>query len=931
MECRDERPFAEEVRAPGAESDEAWGIAERGDWERELAGHGASPVGESAEARSERLRVERCSVLGDDPETVVRRAETWVGWIPQHVDGQWRIEEGAARRKRSGSFYTPRELSFPLVERVLRPLLVDTSGRPKRPAVIAGLRVCDPACGAGRFLLDALDVLTVGLEAAVEEHGLDGLESDRAARRRRLAADCVYGVDRDRGAAAAARRVLSLASGVEESELRVRVGDSLVGHWSGVDRELSPDALERHGGDERDEGPTRRRRARAIGIFRTRFLRGESHGSVRLPEPADEIDAADRSVAWWFWPASRLADAPLSDGSVADPDRARAIYADLAAELRPFHWRLVFPEVAHGFDAVVGNPPWETVKGEAADFFADVAPDYAELGAPEARRRRRLLFDADPALEDRWIGGRERTKAYANWFARVGDSEPARARNRPFQHRGRGDLNGWKLFLELALALVRSGGRLGLVVPASLASDRGADALRRMLLDRTSWEWFWTFENRTGIFPIHRSFKFGCVVAEAGSSTESLSARFQDTDLDRWSDMQSPAALEFSRATIHALSPSSEALCEVDSRDELALLEQLVAEGEPLRASALGLRFSTELHTSHDAAYFERREAVEARGAEQVEDGSWVEARWRREPAPEGVPVSWTADRRMWADPDEIRARHLPVIQGAMLAAHDGNAARHCGGHGRAARFEAQAGFGALPRPQYVAEEGVLDRWERLRPGPKVAHRRIAPSSNARTMIAAVLGRWPTLDSLFLYSADPDDARGLEKSLVLTALLGSFVVDWQIRRRTVGVNLSQFVVEELRLPRGPELERQFARLAELAARLGLVGNVGLDGVDGAEPWLERAQTAPLVTAEERRLALAEIDARVALAFGLDPQSFARMFTDCVHPAEDLSRVAYRRRLPLKGFWRVDRDLPPDQRAPALALRTHASLWAETRG
>ena len=66
----------------------------------------------------------------------------------------------------------------------------------------------------------------------------------------------------------------------------------------------------------------------------------------------------------------------------------------------------------------------------------------------------------------------------------------------PFRHQGSADLNLYKLFLEATHALLKTGGRLGFLVPSGLYSDYGTGALRNLFLERCRWEWLFGIENR---------------------------------------------------------------------------------------------------------------------------------------------------------------------------------------------------------------------------------------------------------------------------------------------------------------------------------------------------------------------------------------------------------------------------------------------------
>jgi hypothetical protein len=225
---------------------------------------------------------------------------------------------------------------------------------------------------------------------------------------------------------------------------------------------------------------------------------------------------------------------------------------------RFFHWELEFPDVftekGAGFDAIVGNPPWEIRKPNSKEFFSDRDPLYRAYGKQEALLRQRELFGrprvraqvARPRRPSRTSATSSATRAEP--FGDVEDDDRSTAPRRPrppqgrgvaqaaqevgrrarpkktgyadpehaFRHQGSADLNSYKLFVEQAHALFKSGGQLGLVTPSGLYTDKGAVDLRRLLLDRCQWRWLYGFENRNKLFDIHRSFKFAVTIAAEG-------------------------------------------------------------------------------------------------------------------------------------------------------------------------------------------------------------------------------------------------------------------------------------------------------------------------------------------------------------------------------------------------------------------------------
>ena len=146
-------------------------------------------------------------------------------------------------RRRSGSHYTPRELTEPIVRTTLEPILArlrGPGGKPPRPAAILDLKVCDPAMGSGAFLVEACRQLGDALIEAWRAAGDDAApdippgEDEVIFARRLIAQRCLYGVDRNPMAVDLAKVSLWLATLAKEHALTfvdhaLRHGDSLVG------------------------------------------------------------------------------------------------------------------------------------------------------------------------------------------------------------------------------------------------------------------------------------------------------------------------------------------------------------------------------------------------------------------------------------------------------------------------------------------------------------------------------------------------------------------------------------------------------------------------------------------------------------------------------------------------------------------------------
>ena len=382
-------------------------------------------------------------------------------------------------RRASGAYFTPHAM----VERVTRAALVDALGRapldpstveralagepPEPPlasllaARIDSLRVLDPACGSGAFLVHALETLAA-LRATLPGVAHAGPGSLVGALRREILTRGIFGVDVNPTAVWLCELRLWLSVVIESPErdpLRVtplpnldrhiRVGDALGGEAFG-------EALPTRGGA-------------TLARLRSRYARATGARKRTLER---ELDRVERAIA-----LERL-DAELARCAARRRDllaalRGRDLFGDrvrpstatlerlgqertrsreLAAARRalrdggalPFAWVTHFPDAARlgGFDVVVGNPPWVRLHRIPAGLRAALRARFSSFG--------------DAA----WTRGATLARAGAGFAAQV-------------------DLAA--LFLERSLTLLRDGGTLALILPAKMWRSLAGGGIRRIV------------------------------------------------------------------------------------------------------------------------------------------------------------------------------------------------------------------------------------------------------------------------------------------------------------------------------------------------------------------------------------------------------------------------------------------------------------------
>lgn len=301
---------------------------------------------------------------------------------PDIVPGGTPVLQPMDERRRSGSHYTPRSLTEPIVSEALRPVF-ERLGPDARPEDILDLKVLDPATGSGAFLVEACRQLSARLVEAWRTHGgppeLPADEDELLHARRLVAQRCLYGVDSNPMAIDLARLSLWLATLARDHEFTfidhaLRHGDSLVGltrnqiegfHWEAEAPRFQFGT----------ESPEVRKHVTRVAELRRRIRElGDEAPEHELREILDEADGELGNVR-------RVADLVLAaffEGRTPkDREHRRLTHANLLLEeghaetatptaakppVAAFHWELEFPEVFErenpGFDAVVGNPPF---------------------------------------------------------------------------------------------------------------------------------------------------------------------------------------------------------------------------------------------------------------------------------------------------------------------------------------------------------------------------------------------------------------------------------------------------------------------------------------------------------------------------------------------------------------------------------------------
>lgn len=692
----------------------------------------------------------------------------------------------------------------------------------------------------------------------------------------------------------------------------------------------------------------------------------------------------DLWCALWFWPGDQIDLAPLPLQFGLPDAAALAVAAEVAAKRRFFHWELEFPDVftarQQGFDAMLGNPPWETQKPSSKEFFSNHDPLYRAYGKQEALAHQIEYFQANPQLEHDWITYLGGLKAMSNWVKCVGqpfgdrvttdkdgkqkhdlnlggrgrdsfatsqrlhDKWRAQRKKRkgfadsthPFVHQGSADLNTYKMFLELSHALMRPHGRMGMIVPSGIYTDKGTTDLRALFLDHCEWQWLFGFENREGIFDIHRSFKFCPLVVQKTGTTQAIRAAFMHRNVDDWA-LAEQHVLAYPRDRVREFSPYSMAILEIRSEQDLHVLQKIYANGVLLgdhSERGWGVKYTREFDMTNDSKLFPPRPKWEEKGYQPDEYGHWLKGPWQPYFGPTNI-LERPADLVLSREGNQaihvgrIEDVALPLYEGRMIGQFDFSEKGWVSGKGRSAVWEEIPFEQKCIRPQYLAGLDDVRESPKSNLNPKIAYMRIGSATNSRTAISSFLDVHPAGDSVFFFRPL---RRSYTTSLMVSANLNSLAYDYQVRNRVGGLNLSEFIMVETsviapKVLRRPELLHAIASLSlcstsHAPAWQALFNeNPDLQRVALGRGW----RRSWAISRHERVRLRAMVDACIAHFYGLTEADFAFVLKDCDRTDTELNEAYGAGMLDPKGLWRAEKGLPPHLRQTLLSLEAFRDL------
>ena len=493
--------------------------------------------------------------------------------------------------------------------------------------------------------------------------------------------------------------------------------------------------------------------------------------------------------------------AAVSDGGApggASNSEFERIWSDatsIADQEGFLHWEVAFPGVwqrwedahpAGGFDAVIGNPPWDYIEQPEVEWFA-MRDDEVALAGTAATRK---------ALITRRLGqGDELALEYEQVRARAATMRALVRSSGEYPLLSGGRINLYSLFVERAMSLVKPNGFVGLLTPSGIYADKTAAPFFKSVSTVGRVSGLFDFENRKIFFKdVHASFKFCALVfgGEERRFDEAKCAFFlHDIRTIDDPDRCFPLAPEdFAR-----VNPNTGTAPVFRTRRDAEITRRIYERHPVLVDRSKGRARRTWpvrymqgfFNMTSDSHLFRTGAQLDAEGFYPIQGNRWKRGDELYLPLYQGRMIH-QFDHRANSVRVNPESTHNPYLSEAVTQAQHADPKFH-------------------PSTEYSVPQSAVDQAMSDGAGWTIAYRRIARSTDVRTMISSIVPKAGFGDSVFVLM--PDTGQSAWNAASLVANLNSFPFDFVTRQKMHGTNLSWFILEQLPVIAPDDYGRRF--------------------------------------------------------------------------------------------------------------------------
>lgn len=516
---------------------------------------------------------------------------------------------------------------------------------------------------------------------------------------------------------------------------------------------------------------------------------------------------------------------------------------DLLKILEPTHWSLQHFDAYYdkegnqktperqGFDVIIGNPPWEILKPNIDEYFSilhniDDNTKFRKL-TKEEKNNFIEKQQKDPLISAQYDFYKKSINLQREYFAKTKIYKHQSAQtNSP---KNVIDINLYKLFIEKYYSLLKKDGRAGIVLPASFLLDLGSKGLRHLLYNDNKIISLYDFDNRKGIFEeIHRQYRFITLVFQRGQHTTKFLSSFHIRDIEKITTLDDNA-FEYDISLLAKTSPDTLALLEFRDQTDVNILKKLY--NFPLLSEKVEpewkIRFQREFHMTGDAHLFNtKRNGLPLYEGKMIHqfDNEFLEPRYWIEEEKGRKTLENFQLHRMKRESNKLEKKSKTEIKTTKI----------------------QIDFDSY----------------------RLGWRDVTNAVDYRTLIATIFPPKTFMGQTISYMRTNhfdgkkfQPALSSKETVFLLGMFNSLVVDYIIRHR-VGLHATMSIVSEMPIPRLTEKDKYFSDVVERAGRL-VCANKDFNTLL-KELNLKKGESDP----EKRDKLKSEMDGIVAKIYGL---------------------------------------------------------------
>lgn len=408
------------------------------------------------------------------------------------------------------------------------------------------------------------------------------------------------------------------------------------------------------------------------------------------------------------------------------------------------------------FDVILGNPPWEKIRFEDKNFFANYCPRIGEITKKDLRVKEILkLNELNPKL-----------KSYYDFFTlQIEECKKQIKENDRLKQSSNGELNTYALFTELAIRFLKDDGCIALIVKSGLITTAANSKIFNYLLDNNLIVSLDDFINKNKLFPIDSRERFTVIILRKYYRGK-IALKMM---LESMEQLESEECILIDKKMLNTINPINNMIPNISSSEELILLTNFYNKFNVFEKEFPNCKFGRLVHLTNHSEYI----------YQEIDD--------TRIPIYEGKFIE-IYDNKFSTFKDMSNTEKYKSKATSKLMTQEEKEDKRI-----------------VPESRYFIEK---DKWIDITKNYpyqySVVWRSLTSTTNRRTTIASILPHCPTTQSIQLLQY----GNNYRILIIILALFNSCIFDYLVRLKLNGIDLTQAIIKQIPVPKIQDFNRK---------------------------------------------------------------------------------------------------------------------------